>query len=330
MKFVRYIEYVWMLCKVICYNKHMRTLLLFIIIFSLYFQAFGQKTVYYKTTKKHKLYYIEISGEIAKVYKMGVYFDKAGSGSAIIKLDTLINNIENEFIGKTYSLFKENDNFILKTENSKKFNTEIVEDKTAYRTLNNAYFLKSYFDLSDSLNYKFPLNHYSFRNGYYAWNKLSNKDFNLEEFKKYTDLETQTIYDSIFNIQTRLTKTTNFITENVREASYSVLKDSISTLPITYRPQSGYFDKSVYQISKANPEYFYKLLQDFPASKNFIYSAIEKDNELVKQLKQVQGYDSLKKEFIKDYKYGKSMPYRVIGLYVVVGGLLAWLIISQP
>ena len=31
--------------------------------------AFGQNPVFYKTTKKHNLYLIEMSGEIEKIYK---------------------------------------------------------------------------------------------------------------------------------------------------------------------------------------------------------------------------------------------------------------------
>lgn len=196
--------------------------------------------------------------------------------------------------------------------------------------MNNAYCLKSYFDLSDKLNKEFPLYHYTFRNGYYAWEKQTQKSINQTAFIQQTDKEIAIIYDSISKKQNAFTTTTNFITDNVKQANYTTLKDSISTLPIDWRQQNGYFDKSVYQMTKANPEYFYKLLQDFPSSKKFIYFAIDQDKELVKQLKQVQGYDDLKKEFLKDYKYGKTMPYRIIGTYAIIAGLLTWLIIAQP
>ena len=217
------------------------------------------------------------------------------------------------------------------TVNGKKYETEPENDLNKVNSeLNNAYCLKSYFDISDKLNKEFSLYHYTFRNGYYAWEKQPNKTISHDKFIEQIDKEIVIIYGSISSKQTSLTKTTNFITANVRQANYSILKDSISTLPIDYRPQSGYFDKSVYQMSKANPEYFYKLLQDFPTSKKFIYFAVDQDKELIKQLKQVQGYDDLKKEFFKEYKYGKTMPYRIIGTYAIIAGLLTWLIIAQP
>jgi len=291
---------------------------------------FGQYT-FLKTTRKKNLHYLELSNDNVIVYKMGRYFDKAGSGSAIILTDTLILTKENEFQGKQYSLIKIETHYILLAENGKKYETEPENDlKKVNSELNNAYFLKSYFDLSDKLNNEFPLYHYTFRNGYYAWEKHLNKTISHNEFIEQTDKKIAIIYDSISRKQVEFTKTTTFITDNVSQANYTTLKDSISTLPIDYRPQSAYFDKSVYQISKANPENFYKLLQDFPTSKKFIYFAVDQDKELIKQLKQVQGYDDLKKEFFKDYKYGKTMPYRIFGTYAIIAGLLTWLIIAQP
>lgn len=268
-----------------------------------------------------------MSREIAKIYKMGLtnHFDD----TIIIKLDTLKINIENEFKGNTYSINKKNEDLILKIEHSKTLKTEIIKDKAAFITLNKAYYLKSYFDLIDSLDNKFPLNNYSYRNGFNAWNMLVNKSYDHNKFKQNTDREIQTISDSIFNIQTRLIQTTDFITSFVKKVNYSVLRDSIKALNINYSPQSGYFDKSVYQMAKTNPEHFYKLLQDFPKNKKLIYLAVEKDKELIKQLKQVQGYKYLKKEFLKNYRFGKSMLYRGIGMYALCVGLITWGIVSQ-
>ncbi len=295
------------------------------------FQISGQNVTYLKTTGKKNLHYLEFNMDNVKVYKMGSYFDKAGSGSAIILIDTLILTKENEFKGKQYSLFKNETHFTLLTDNGKKYETERENDLNKVNSeLNNAYCLKSYFDMSNKLNKEFPLYHYTFRYGYYAWEKQPNKTISHDKFIIQTNQEMVIIYDSISRKQTSLTKTTNFITTNVRQANYSILKDSMSTLPIDYRPQSGYFDKSVYQMVKANPEYFYKLLQDFPTCKEFIYFAVDQDKGLIKQLKQVQGYDDLKKEFFKEYKYGKTMNYRIIGTYAIIAGLLTWLIIAKP
>lgn len=294
------------------------------------FQIFGQNSIFLKTTDKKNLHYIVFSSGNVKVYKMGKYFDKAGTAPAILQTDTLIFIKENEFQGKNYSLFKSETNYILTSNNGKNYRTGPESEVKVNTELNNAYCVKSHIDLSHKLNKEFPLGHYTFRNGYYSWEKQSQKSINHTEFIQQTDKEIAIIYDSISKRHNAFTKTTNFITDNVKQANYIILKDSINKLPIDWRPQNGYFDKSVYQMSKTNPEYFYKLLQDFPTSKKFIYYAVDHDKELVKQLKQVQGYDDLKNEFFKDYRYGKTMPYRILGTYAIIGGLLAWLIIAQP
>ncbi len=294
------------------------------------FQIFGQSNSFLKTTDKKNLHYIVLCNDHVKVYKMGRYFDKAGTGAAILKTDTLVFTKQNEFKGKFYTLLKNDTIYTLISDNGKKYQTKPENELKVDTELNNAYCLKSYFDLSDKLNNEFPLYHYTFRNGYSAWEKQPEKSNHHDKFVTQIEKEIGLIYDSISKKQNVFTNTTNFITTNVSEANYSILKDSISTLPIEYRSQSSYFDKSVYQMAKANPAYFYKLLQDFPTNKKFIYIAVTQDKELIKQLKEIQGYDGLKYAFFKDYNYGKSMPYRIIGTYAVFAGLLTWLIIAQP
>ncbi len=308
----------------------MKTAIIFIFTISICFHLFGQNSTFYKTTKKQGRYYIEIANEIVKVYKMGMYLDKGGTGPAILHIDTLNKKIENEFSGKYFSLKREDSKYILKTEKGKKLNTEIINDlKSIYFTLNNAYYLKSYFDLSERINKKFPLYHYTFRNGYYAWNKLTERNYNHETFKKTTANEVMLLYDSIFKYQTTLTNTTNFLIKNSNQIDYNTIRDSLRILPIEYSSNSWYFGSAVYQISKANPQNFYKILEDFPTNKTIIYFAVDEDKKLIEQLKQVSGHENLKKEFIKEYRFGKTMPYKIIGGYAVLGGLLTWLLLSQ-
>ena len=314
------------------YSRNQIRMRLSIIILTLFisFQIFGQNSTFLKTTDRKNLHYIKLCNNNVVVYKMGRYFDKAGTGPAILKTDTLVFTIQNEFKGKFYTLLKNETFYTLISNNGKKYQTKPESELKINTELNNAYWLKSFFDLSDKLNKEFPLYHYTFRNGYYTWEKQPDKFINHDKFIAQTEKKMEIIYDSISKKQNAFTSTTNFIMANAGQISYSILKDSICTLPIDYRPQSGYFDKSVYQMTKANPEYFYKLLQDFSTSKKFIYFAVDQDKELVKQLKQVQGYDDLKKEFLKYYKFGKTMPYRIIGTYAIIAGLLTWLIIAKP
>jgi hypothetical protein len=293
---------------------------------------FAQKITFLKTTGRKKLHYLEFISDKVIVYKMGRYYDNGGSGSAIRLTDTLTFTSQNEYKGNHYSLiYKDNLYTLIFNNGTIKYETEPIEDINKVNSeLNNAYCLKCHFDLSYKLNKEFPLYHYTFRNGFSAWAKQPNKTISHKEFIEKKDQEIAIIFDSISRKQIEFAKTTNFIIDKVNQVNYSILKDSISTLPVDFKPKSGYFDKSVYHMTKANAEYFYKLLQDFPKSKKFIYYAVEQDKELVKQLKQIQGYDDLKKEFLKDYNSNKIELYRTIGIYAIITGLLTWLIITQP
>lgn len=296
-------------------NRHFAILTLLIS-----FQISGQNATCLKTTDKKQLHYLEFNNKTVTVYKMGRYFDKGGTTPVLLQTDTLNFTGANEYKGKFYSLVKGGANYTLKSTKGKKYETA-PESKIKINTeLNHAYCLKSYIDLSLKLNEEFPLSHYTFRNGYSAWEKLSTKSIDPKEFIRQTNSEITLLYDSISKKQRAFTITLNYITNNVNQTNYTLLKDSLSTLPLTWRSQHGYFDKSVYQMSKAFPEYFYKLLQDFPSAKTFIYSAVNHDKYLVKQLKQVRGYDSLKKEFLNDYKSQKSMKFRGIAIYAIVIG----------
>lgn len=292
--------------------------------------CFGQTTSVYKTIKKRNFHYADVTTETAMVYKMGKYIDKGVSGFAVLKMDTLYKLSETYFKGKYYSLNKVDGNFILHTDKAEKLAMEIEPDlDKVNQELNNAYYLRGYFDLGEKLNNEFPLYHYTFRNGFYGWDKLEQRSYNHEDFMQFTDNEINVVYDSISKKQARLTKASSFIKENSAKLDYSQLRDSLRILPVDYRTESEYFGQSVYNIAKANPESFYKILEDFPSDKTKVYFAVEGDKELIRQLKAVEGYDSLKKEFIKEYKFDRSFTYRIIATYAIAGGLLTWLILSQ-
>jgi hypothetical protein len=294
--------------------------------------ATAQTKSYLATAGKKDLHYVALSGEQAIVYKMGTYMHKGGSGKSITLTDTLLPLNLNEYKGKVYTLIRKDTSYTLSRDNgSSRYKAETEYDiKKVNRDLNNAYFLESHFKLCDRLATEFPLHHYSYVNAYWVWNDLRGKSMDHEKFMKRTDTIVTATYDSISRQQIAFTRTMNFILDHASSASYSTLKDSISTLPITWRVNDGYFDKAANHLSKTNPEYFYKLLQDFPQNKDLVYSSVSLDPQLVNQLKNVQGYDSEKKEFIKDRNYSKRMPYQIAGMYLLVAGVLTWLIVAQP
>jgi hypothetical protein len=267
----------------------MKIKVIFILIFFTCSQTYGQNISYYATVKKYELNYIEVNEDIVKIYEIGFVLDKAGSGPVINKTDTLIKITENEFKGSFYCFNSKDHKYLLQIKKNKKLPVKLLQEKDSVLTiLNHAYYLKSYFLLSDSLNKKFPLQHYTFRNGFYAWNRLAHKNYSQIEFIKNTNNEIENIYDSIFNQQTKFTNTKNYIVKNAKELDYSKLRDSLKELPIEYKSSSWYFGEAVYHISKANPRNFYQILEDFPTDKTIIYFAVSDDKSLVKEIKRIK------------------------------------------
>lgn len=183
--------------------------------------------------------------------------------------------------------------------------------------------------MSDSLHQKFPLYYYHYDHSFYQ--KLDQLPYIKsphEIFAPSANKHIKAIFDSVSIIQTKFVATTNYIIDHAHQSDYSTLKDSLKKLPIEYRSRSNYFGKSVYQLSKANPNSFYRILEDFPQDKTIIYFAVEDDKELVKTLKKIEGNDLEKKKYKKELRTNTQMRITGIGMYVLVGVLITWLIVS--
>lgn len=315
------------------YIKETHTIRLTGIIFALLFtvQIRAQNIAFYKTTETKNLYYLKFNPDKILLYKMGRYFYKEGHVPAILTTDTLVKTNINEYKGNKFSVTKTEVALRLRDTKNKDQNLELESDTAKINTeLNNAYCIKSYSDLSKKINQEFELYHYSYGNGFNVWYDFQQKSINHDVFRLQTDKEIKVIYDTTALRQRVFARTFKFITENLKSADYSVLKDSLKTFPIDYASQIAYFDRSVYLMAKTQPEYFYRLLQDFPTARFLIYSAVDLDRDLVKELKRVPGYQSLKKDFLKEHRSGKVMILRTFAIYAVFGGLITWLIIAQP
>lgn len=289
------------------------------------------KTLFQTNNKMH-LYYVHTNNSAAYVFEIGSYFDKAGTGYSIRNIDTLIKQSAGNYIGKTTKLIYENNKSFLEIElmKTKKFLLGTVKNlEVANRNLNNAYYLDNYFKMSEELNKTYTLNHHSFRNGFSAWKELPDKELDYLKFKEFAKKRLREIKDSISYLQDSRIKLTNSIIKNAKTVDYNTLKDSLMKLPAEFISLSGYYSKVINEVAKQKPEYFFKLAEDFPNNRILIFNSVEDDKEVVKGLKAIEGHNEIKKEFLKDKKMGKTMPYRIIGTYAAIGGLITWLILSQ-
>ncbi|MBL7932686.1 MAG: hypothetical protein JNL60_12330 [Bacteroidia bacterium] len=296
------------------------------------FLFFGQGAKFYRTIQEKHLHYLEFRAQMVIVYKMGQYYNKMAPAPAIVLQDTLVKEPGSDsYKGRIYTLEIPGKVYTLRESKKDKYELQVEPDSGKVNAqLNKAYHLKSFFELSRRIDAEFPLGNYDHWTGYREWNRVSEKASDHDKFIELTKQKIKLIYDSVHQKQSKSSNTTNYILANAKQVDYSLLKDSLKTLPIDYRPRSAYFDTCVYRLCKSNPETFYKILQDFPSERQFVYYAVEEDKALVNEIKKVSGHDQLKREFIREKNSGKAIIYRTIAVYAVMGGLIAWLIIAQP
>jgi tetrahydromethanopterin S-methyltransferase subunit G len=122
---------------------------------------------------------------------------------------------------------------------------------------------------------------------------------------------------------------TNSLIQNIKTIDYNFLKDSLTRLPAEFRSTSWYYGTVINEVSKQRPEYFFRLAEDFPNNRNVIFMAAEDNKQVIQSLKAVENHTDIKKEFFKERKFGKMMPYKIIGTYAIVIGLITLLIVSQ-
>jgi hypothetical protein len=184
--------------------------------------------------------------------------------------------------------------------------------------------------MSADLNNAYPLNHHTFRNGIHSWEVLKNKEVDYLQFRDFTVTRHKEIKDSITRLQDTYVLLTSYLIKNLKTLEYDALKDSLTNLPADYRSVSWYFGTVVNEVAKQRPECFFRLADDFPNKKSLIFIAVEENKEVIEGLKRVDTHLEIKKEFFKDRRFGKTLPYRILATYAIVGGLLTWLIVSQP
>jgi ATP-dependent RNA circularization protein (DNA/RNA ligase family) len=130
--------------------------------------------------------------------------------------------------------------------------------------LNNAYYLDHYFKMAHELNRSYPLNYHSFRNGFYSWEHIQNKEKDYRQFREIANVLLKGIKDSISLIQDNHVATTNYLIQNMNTVNYSTLKDSLTKLPPDYKSKSWYYGTVINEVAKQQPAYFFKLAEDFP------------------------------------------------------------------
>ena len=257
-------------------------------------KLFGQTSEpdFHQVTNPLRKIYTHIQEKFIVVFDMGKYLDKAGTGSSIRKTDTLHLQSDNSYKGREFRIEKVNNQpYItsLTEKKNRKYKLEIVDNKKiAFQDLNNAYYLDNYIAMSERLNKRYELNHFSFRNGFYSWKQIAEKDINYLEFKNIVDNLIRKVEDSISKRQDQLIAQTKYLIDNIDKMTYAEFKDNLSKIPAESAYQSSYYKTVVREISKNKQEYVISLYKDFPENRTLIEFAVEEDKALRQKLKAIQ------------------------------------------
>lgn len=310
----------------------MKRLIATILAFAHYPAVWGQTQLLQTNSKSH-LYYVDLSEAEGRVYTMGSYLDVAGRGYSIAGTDTLFKQPDGSYTGRNSRIIREKDELYLVSTSRKtrKYRLNAVRDPNlANNNLNNAYYLGRYFAMSKELNNAYPLNHHTFRGGYYTWEALlkEEKEMSYLPFREWADKRLKEIKDSTSAAQDKYTRLTNHITQNIRQMDYAALKDSLSQLPAEYAGKSRYYGTVIDTVAVQQPEYFFRLAEDFPQHRSLIFWSGVHTKRAHAGLESVEGHDEMKKTFFKERKFNKAFPFYALGSAALGAGLLALIIIA--
>jgi hypothetical protein len=262
---------------------------------------------YLKGKIKGRLYYIQVQDNRARLFKMGRYLDKAGTGFSIINIDTLLQQGNGVFDNDKMQLKKEGDGYKVTLQGNKRdhFNLKSADTEKVKTDINNGYYLKNYFALADELNKEYQLQHYSFRAGFNSWRTLTDaqKSQDIDQFRLFADSQLQLIKDSVSRQHTTYENIMGSLLEKMPGIEYSTLLDGVKQLPAEWAGTSHYFSTVIHEVSAKRPEFFFRLAQDLPASQRSLifYSASHK-KEVRDKLREVEADPAIKKEFFGSKK----------------------------
>lgn len=284
----------------------MKHLLLYLSLCLVGFGSIGQEAnrEYYEPISKRENTIVAINDSIAEVYTLVHIIDVAGRGNRLKKIDTLFKISNSGFLGPTYSLVIENESYLMNTNTGESLKIKIVESaKETTTKLNFAYYLGGYIDLSERIDSRYPHYHYSFRNGFYNWEKLSYKERDTKKFQELAKKELVHTYNEIVEFQNQIVKKFDYIIEHSNSLDYQSILDTLRFLHCSFLIDynNRYFYEAIPKVCNANPEYFYRLVEDIRGASHQIYSAIRMDKELFKRIKKVPGYN-FRQDFLRPFK----------------------------
>ncbi|MFT3674318.1 MAG: hypothetical protein QM781_00325 [Chitinophagaceae bacterium] len=257
---------------------------------------------YLKGKIKGRVYYAQVQGNEVRLFKMGGYLDKAGTGFSIISIDTLQQQSNAVFANAKTQMRREGDVYEVTVQGKKENQLELkpADAEKVKADINNGYYLKNYFAMADELNAEFQMQHYSFRGGFWSWRTMHDeyKRQDIDQFRKNTDAYLQQIKDSVGRLHTTYENLTGTLLEKMSTLEYNTLLDGVKQLPAEWAGTSLYFSTIIHEVSAKRPEFFFRLAQDLPVSqRSLIFYSASNKKEVKDKLREVEADPAIKRAF---------------------------------
>lgn len=259
---------------------------------------------FYKTSIKHRGYYVVLSDDSSFVYKLGAYISKNGMCAAVLKTIPLWKDVNSSYIGDSAAVVMEGGKHYLDLQMNKlrRGRLKEVHDTVANNDLNSAYFMANFFIVEKQLEDQYPLANISWSDGFNWLRNMPFLEIDYIVFRGFADEYLKEMSDSVVRINDRYTANMNYLLENIETISYAELNDSLDVLysvPYFYKK---YVNRIAKELSKKRPEYYITVGLDYQEYLSTILFVKDESEATKTLLNNTEGYKALRRLSRRHYR----------------------------
>ncbi|HYE55119.1 MAG TPA: hypothetical protein VD996_09760 [Chitinophagaceae bacterium] len=242
--------------------------------------------------KNRRMVYAALDGDSATIFRLGMWLDKRGTGYSIdTSLRIAVSQIERSE-GKLYV------DVPGKASKMQKVQLDSARAGDVNGLINNACWWDNFLKLTAEIKPQLKYYHFSFREGFGYWEKLSNTTDCYKDFKVFAGNRIRQIRDSLLTEELAYARIADHIINNMATIDYQEVKDSIVKLPTDSYPHY-HLRAVVNEITRTRPEFFFKLADDLPELKGTLFAVGDWTRQAIKNLRGVDTASPSKKHFFR-------------------------------
>lgn len=251
-----------------------------------------------------KLYYVEQTESVVKIYVLNSWYSKFGLSKEMILEDTLSLDIEeNIYSSDNYKVNLKNSRIFLKRTDTDKEHIKLktVKDKDLFlKDIQDGYWWMLFFEFESSLQYNYPPCGIGFQEVYKYLNELKSKENSYEKFKILCQQKIEILKDSLGPIFLKNVKSiSDSVLQNLSTIDSKTLKHNLLNLPNKKNTSNRYFNKIIDSICIKRSELLFELLEIAPDMKEQIFISTLYNKQNYVAIKKSKTKSNFRAELIK-------------------------------